>query len=222
MKGWHALKKVLLLITLLAVAALLTAMPPVLSAEADTLRYDYYLLLVIEASNPAAYGWAEPVVLSHNRPNKVIIADSLDCNTIYTVGGKKVRMGDIYAMGGEKLVMSVINTNFGLVINKYAKTTYQGLNAIANILGRPIDVGSMIAASKSSDRGAVRREQLKFIDAVANGMHNISLSKAFSLVSAAFKHVDTNIGIWDTINLARDLIGGTFIPNDGSNLSFQL
>ncbi|HOA15491.1 MAG TPA: hypothetical protein PKJ05_04080, partial [Bacillota bacterium] len=77
-------------------------------------------------------------------------------------------------------------------------------------------------ASKSNDRSVTRREQLKFIDAVAYGFHNMTISRMFSLASAAFKYVDSNISLIQMFNLARDLIGGKLVPNDGPNLSFQL
>ena len=89
-------------------------------------------------------------------------------------------------------------------------------------MGRSLDVKSMVAASKSNDRSVVRREQLKFIDAVAFGLHNLTITRLFSLFTAAFKYVDSNINPWEAFNLARDLMGGTFIPNDGRELGFQL
>ncbi len=192
-----------------------------LGAEAAS-ALDYYLVVVIDADKPSARGWAEPIIITHDRPGKKVIADALDCSKLYSVAGKKVKLGEIYSLGGENLVMSVINTAFGLSIRSYAKTTYKGLDAIARIMGRSLDVSSMIEASKSSDRSTARREQLKFIDAVAYGMHNLSIARLFQLFSAAFKHIDTNLSIWQSFNLARDIMGGTFIPSDGRNLGFQL
>lgn len=183
---------------------------------------DYYLIIVVDASKPSERGWAEPIVITHDRPGKTVIADALDCNKLYNTSGKKVKLGEVYSLGGEKLLMSVINSSLKLNIKSYAKTTYAGLDAIARIMGRRLDVSTMIEASKSSDRGTARREQLKFIDAVAYGLHNLSITKLFQLFTAAFKHVDTNLSIWQSFNLARDIMGGTFIPSDGRNLGFQL
>ncbi len=194
---------------------------PTFSAQAAS-AFDYYLVVVIDADKPSARGWAEPIIITHDRPGKTVIADALDCNKLYSVAGKKVKLGDVYSLGGESLVMSVINTAYGLSIRSYAKTTYKGLDAIAMIMGRSLDVNAMIEASKSSDRGTARREQLKFIDAVSYGLHNLSITKLYQLFSAAFKHVDTNLSIWQSFNLARDIMGGTFIPSDGRNLGFQL
>ena len=212
--------KKLLVITLLFLI-IMAAKNPV-EALGEDAGVDHYLLLVIDGPNPAARGWAEPIVLTHNRPEKTIIVDALDCNMLYTVNGKQMKMGAIYELGGEKLLMSVINSNFKLNLTRFAKTTYSGLNSVAGILGRSIDVDAMIKASKSNDRSVTRREQLKFIDAMAYGFHNMTLSRMFSLASAAFKYVDSNISLIQMFNLARDLIGGTLIPNDGPNLSFQL
>jgi hypothetical protein len=184
---------------------------------------DYYLVLVIDASSPSARAWAEPIIVSHDRPQKTVIADALDCNAIYNTGsGNKVKLGYIYSIGGEKLLLSVINASFGLRIKKYVKTTYSGLNSIAQIMGRTLDVKAMVLASKSSDRSVVRREQLKFIDAVSYGLHNLTMGRLFSLFSAGFKHVDSNVSLWEAFNLARDLLGGTFIPSDGRNLGIRL
>lgn len=183
---------------------------------------DYYLIIVIDANKPSERGWAEPIVITHDRPGKTVIADALDCNALYNTLGKKVKLGEVYSLGGEKLLISVINSSLGLNIKSYAKTTYAGLDAIARIMGRSLDISSMIEASKSSDRGAVRREQLKFIDAVAYGLHNLSITKLYQLFTAAFKHVDTNLSIWQSFNLARDIMGGTFIPSDGRELGVQL
>jgi len=216
------LRKSLLLITILVTILLIIPVQFTMAASAEDAGVDHYLLLVIDGPNPGARGWAEPIVLTHNRPEKTIIVDALDCNMLYTVNGKQVKMGAIYELGGEKLLMSVINTNFKLNLTRFAKTTYSGLNSVAGILGRSIDVDAMIKASKSNDRSITRREQLKFIDAMAFGFHNMTISRMFSLASAAFKYVDSNISLIQMFNLARDLIGGTLIPNDGPNLSFQL
>lgn len=191
------------------------------SAEVGV-KYDHYLLLVIEASSPAARGWAEPIILSHDRVGKVIIADSLDCNDLYTVGSKQVKMGNIYSIGGEKLVISVLNVSYGLGITKYAKTTYKGLDYIARIMGGSLNVGKMIEASKSSDRSSIRKEQLRFIEAISYGLHNLSITRMFSLFRASFSYCDSNINIWEAFNLTRDLIGGTFIPRDGKGLAVSL
>jgi hypothetical protein len=193
------------------------------AVEAPTLVPDRYLLLVIDADTPAGRGWAEVIVVTHNRPKKYIITDAMENNKMYTIaGGKPVKLGEIYSIGGEGLVMSVINVYHGLGITKYAKTTYAGLNAIAGIFGRSLDITAMKTASKSDDRSVIRREQLKFIDAFAYGLGNLTITKMYSLFVAAFKHVDSNISIIDAFNLSKDLLGGTFIPNDGRNLSFEL
>lgn len=205
----------------LLVAFLLFAPLGTASADAGT-KYDHYLLLVIEASSPAARGWAEPIVLSHDRAGKVIVADSLDCNDLYTIGGKQVKMGSIYSIGGENLVMSVINVSYGLGITKYAKTTYMGLDHVARIMGGSLNVNKMIEASKSSDRSSVRKEQLRFIEAISYGLHNLSIIRMFALLKASFSYCDSNINIWEAFNLTRDLIGGTFIPRDGKELAISL
>ena len=183
---------------------------------------DYYLILVIDANKPSERGWAEPIIVTHDRPKKTVIADALDCNKLYTVSGKKMKLGEVYSLGGEKLLLSVINAAYNLNIKSFAKTTYKGLDAIAGIMGRSLDIEAMIQASKSSDRGTVRREQLKFIDAVANGMHNLSVTRLYQLFAAAFKYVDTILSIWQSFILARDIMCGTFIPSDGRDLGFQL
>lgn len=216
------MRKFLPLTAVLVTILLIASVQPIAAASAEDAGIDHYLLLVIDGANPADRGWAEPIVLTHNRPEKIIIVDALDCNKLYMVNGKPTKMGDIYGIGGEKLLMSVINANFKLDLTRFAKTTYSGLNSVAGILGRSIDVDAMINASKSNDRSVTRREQLKFIDAVAYGFHNMTISRMFSLASAAFKYVDSNISLIQMFNLARDLIGGKLVPNDGPNLSFQL
>jgi len=90
-----------------------------------------------------------------------------------------MKMGDIYAAGGESLVMSVINSSFGLGISRYAKTTYSGLGAVAKIIGGSIDTQAMVAASRSNDRSTTRREQLNFMRAVSGGLRQLNLERIF-------------------------------------------
>ena len=192
------------------------------AAQEEGAQYDHYLLLVIDGPSPSSRGWAEPVILSHNRADKIVIADSLDCNKLYDVGGRQLKMGDIYAAGGESLVIGVVNSAFGLGITRFAKTTYSGLGAVAKIMGGSVNTQAMIDASKSSDRSVTRREQLNFMAAVAGGLHKLSIERVFSLISASFAFFDTNISLSDAYNLASDIMGGTFLPHDGKGLGIRI
>ena len=203
------------------ILALLLLMLPAAAREEGS-QYDHYLLLVIDGPSPTSRSWVEPVVLSHNKADKVVIADSLDCNKLYTVGGKQLKMGEIYAAGGESLVISIVNSAFGLGIKKYAKTTYSGLGHIAKIMGGSLNTQAMINASKSNDRSATRREQLKFMAAVSGGLHSLNLERIFSLISASFTYFVSNISLTEAYGLASDIMGGTFVPHDGRNLSIKI
>ena len=208
------------IITFLIVVLLLSILPA--AAREEGAQYDHYLLLVIDGPSPSSRSWAEPVVLSHNKADKVVIADSLDCNKLYTVGGRQLKMGEIYAAGGESLVISIVNSAFGLNIKRFAKTTYSGLGAVAKIMGGSINTQAMIDASRSNDRSVTRREQLNFMAAVAGGLHKLNIERVFSLISASFTNFDTNISLTDAYSLASDIMGGTFLPHDGKGLGIRI
>lgn len=203
------------------ILALLLFMLPAAAREEGS-QYDHYLLLVIDGPSPSSRSWAEPVVLSHNKADKVVIADSLDCNKLYTVGGRQLKMGEIYAAGGESLVISIVNSAFGLNITRFAKTTYSGLGAVAKIMGGSVNTQAMIDASRSNDRSVTRREQLNFMAAMAGGLHKLNIERVFSLISASFTYFDTNISLSDAYSLASDIMGGTFLTHDGKGLGIRI
>lgn len=194
-----------------------------LSTSAAELKTERYLVLVIDAATPADRGWAEVSVVTVYPSSKTIVMDALDNTRFYAIGGGKIaKLGEIYAIGGEQMVMSVLNSNYFLGISKYGKTTYRGLSEIAGIFGAALDTGAMISASMSNNTGGMRAEQVKMIDTVSNGVKKLTLSKIHDLVVAAFKHIVSNVNVEDAYNIAVSMIDGTFIPYDGKNLSVNL
>jgi hypothetical protein len=137
-------------IVLIALMVLILAAAPILAGNEDVeaTGAEKYLLLIIDADTPAGRGWAEVIVGTLDLEKKELSVDSMDsCRYYFLPDGKLVQLGEIYSIGGEQLVMEVINRSHWMSIDKYAKITYDGVGAIAEIFGASIDTDQMLSAS---------------------------------------------------------------------------
>lgn len=182
-----------------------------------------YLLLIAERGSRDEIGWTDVILATIDKAGKQLTVDAMDGTMYYSLADVgPIRLGEAYAKGGEGLVVELLEQCRGIKAKSVSKTTFDGIEEIAGVVGLEIDTSRMIEGSKTGKCVQLRCEQMALLRTVYDSIKGMDYQGTFKLVEAVLSNIQTDISVLEALDIGTGLLGGWFIPKDASYMAMNL